>query len=338
MTDNTQPEALRLAQELDEVPETGGDPDSIQECAAELRRQHTRIAELEAQLESIGAGGVNGPLMGQPQAMPDLSQLKERGAKAWAGVDAQGLRAGRWYMVNKDGMATLCADEADAQREAADAQAIWPGMGPHSAVQLVDAGRASLQSSGFSAEDMATAGAQGFRDGVASLSANAGEPTCDMRTVVAVAVTMLYDTHPEDVCRVFDRNDLETIVSITEPLGHGRVEDIYRDAWDHVAAPPTAQAEGWTKLPGQLPEPGMPVLLDIGKEYPIRAMWAAKHTVQAADDDTDWGEYVEADDMYYAPKGWYEWNQCEDNHWRVTETPRAWMPIPPTSAEGVEHG
>ena len=101
------------------------------------------------------------------------------------------------------------------------------------------------------------------------------------------------------------------------------------------AAPPTAQAEGWTKLPGQLPEPGMPVLLDIGKKYPIRAMWAAKHTVQAADDDTDWGEYVEADDMYYAPEGWYEWNQCEDNHWRVTETPRAWMPLPPTSAEGV---
>ena len=102
-----------------------------------------------------------------------------------------------------------------------------------------------------------------------------------------------------------------------------------------IAAPPAAQAEGWTKLPGQLPEPGMPVLLDIGKKYPIRAMWAAKHTVQAADDDTDWGEYVEADDMYYAPEGWYEWNQCEDNHWRVTETPLAWMPLPPTSAEGV---
>ena len=102
------------------------------------------------------------------------------------------------------------------------------------------------------------------------------------------------------------------------------------------AAPPTAQAEGWTRLPGTLPEPGMPVLLDIGKKYPIRAMWAAKHTVQAADDDTDWGEYVEEDDMYYAPEGWYEWNQCEDNHWRVTETPRAWMPLPPTSAEGVE--
>ena len=71
------------------------------------------------------------------------------------------------------------------------------------------------------------------------------------------------------------------------------------------AAPPTAQAEGWTKLPGQLPEPGMPVLLDIGKQYPIRAMWAAKHTVEAADDDTDWAEYDEATETYYCPEGWY---------------------------------
>ena len=85
-------------------------------AAAELRRQHARIVELEsrvqelgamarenrsrriveleAQLESIGAGGVSGPMMGQPQAMPDISALTERGAKAWAGVDAQALRAG----------------------------------------------------------------------------------------------------------------------------------------------------------------------------------------------------------------------------------------------------
>ena len=32
--------------------------------ATELRRQHARIAELEAQLSAIGAGGVSGPLMG----------------------------------------------------------------------------------------------------------------------------------------------------------------------------------------------------------------------------------------------------------------------------------
>lgn len=91
MTDDTQPEALDLADVLEAVE---GGWSVADKCCAELRRQHARIAELEAQLESIGAGGVSGPLMGKPQAMPDLTALTERGAKAWAGVDAQGLREG----------------------------------------------------------------------------------------------------------------------------------------------------------------------------------------------------------------------------------------------------
>ena len=47
---------------------------------------------------------------------------------------------GRWYMVNRDGMATLCSDSEDAEKEAADAQSVWPHMGPHRAVQLAPAG------------------------------------------------------------------------------------------------------------------------------------------------------------------------------------------------------
>ena len=291
MTDDTQPEAREF---------TMSQYASKDDMIGAMRK---RIAELESELEAIGAGGVSGPLMGQPQAMPDLTALTERGAKAWAGVDARGLREGRWYMVTHDGVATLCEDRRDAEKEAKDADMAWPHSGPHRAVQLVEASTA-----GFTAADMATASAQGFRDGVASLSANAGEPVA------------WWIPKAEQFC-LADKSGDRPFAKAWEPL---------------YAATPTAQAEGWTKLPGQLPEPGMPVLLDIGKKYPIRAMWAAKHTVQAADDDTDWGEYVEADDMYYAPEGWYEWNQCEDNHWRVTETPRAWMPLPPTSAEGVE--
>ena len=75
MTDDTQPEALRLAEILE------GDycPDwfyeqGVDEVAAELRRQHTRIAELESELEAIGAGGVSGPLMGR--AAPPTAQAE----------------------------------------------------------------------------------------------------------------------------------------------------------------------------------------------------------------------------------------------------------------------
>ena len=212
MTDNTQPEALRLANVCSNLTRYSMEAHVI---AAELRRQHTRIAELEAQIESIGAGGVSGPLMGCASIA------------ASAGSEA---------------VATVFTMEALA-----------PGGG-------------------------------------VKYHATVHKPL--------PAGTKLY-THP---------------------------------------SPPEGMVGGWISVDERMPEPGTPVLLDIGKKYPIRAMWAAKHTVQAAEDDTDWGEYVEDDDMYYAPEGWYEWNECEDNHWRVTETPRAWAPLPPTTSAGSEKG
>ena len=62
MTDDTQPEALRLANVCSNLTRYSMDAHLI---AAELRRQHTRIADLEAQLEAVGAGGVSGPLVGR---------------------------------------------------------------------------------------------------------------------------------------------------------------------------------------------------------------------------------------------------------------------------------
>ena len=67
MTDNTQPEAMGLADWLEAV---GGGP-SAKRCAALLREQHTRIAELESELEAVGAGGVQalsaGPMVTSEQ-------------------------------------------------------------------------------------------------------------------------------------------------------------------------------------------------------------------------------------------------------------------------------
>lgn len=57
----------------------------------------------------------------------------------------------RWYMVNKMGMATLCASKADAEKEAADAQRFWPHMGPHRAVQLVEAADVEAMRAGYDA-------------------------------------------------------------------------------------------------------------------------------------------------------------------------------------------
>ena len=101
-----------------------------------------------------------------------------------------------------------------------------------------------------------------------------------------------------------------------------------------------ASAASWISVDERLPEPGNPVLLDIGKKYPIRALWAAKNTVRVGTDVDDWGEYDEETDEYYCPEGWYEWNEHEEVHWAVSETPRAWreLPQPLPAAHGPADG
>ena len=42
----------------------------------------------------------------------------------------------RWYVVNRDGLATLCADEADARNVADECNLWFPRVSPHRAVQL----------------------------------------------------------------------------------------------------------------------------------------------------------------------------------------------------------
>ena len=89
-----------------------------------------------------------------------------------------------------------------------------------------------------------------------------------------------------------------------------------------------ASAASWISVDARLPEPNTPVLLDIGKMFPLRALWAGKHTVRVGTDVDDWGEYDEETDEYYCPEGWYEWNEHEEVHWAVSETPRAWRELP----------
>lgn len=109
-------------------------------------------------------------------------------SKPTEGHEMTAAENGNWYMVNRDGMATLCTDKADAEKEAADAQSVWPHMGPHRAVRLVEAsfeaadiataaaeGFRAGHESNFSAADMAAAKADGFRDGAAEMAKLRGQ-------------------------------------------------------------------------------------------------------------------------------------------------------------------
>lgn len=190
-------------------------------------------------------------------------------------------------------------------------------------------GRASLQSPGFYAADMATASAQGFRDGVASLSANAGEPA---------AYLIDWPDEPE-LGHYFSESPTET----------GRCRPLY------LAAPPTAPAVAapdpvaylyddgsWTpakteegrKLSNWMISAGSPKIgvLLASAAQPTRAVQATQtgnqrearpchvFTVRKAGSLTEWAPTSMA---FALPDG---------AHALYT------LPAPPTSAERVEHG
>ena len=132
------------------------------------------------------------------------------------------------------------------------------------------------------------------------------------------------------------RLEIESLQARIKTMAEEHADELmvaHLDGRMRAAQPAGVQQPGagtWTPLPGTLPEPGKPVLLDIGKEYPIRAMWAAKFTLPVGmEDDSGFGEHDELTDEWYCPEGWYEWNEHEECHWRVDETPVAWCELPP---------
>jgi hypothetical protein len=108
------------------------------------------------------------------------------------------------------------------------------------------------------------------------------------------------------------------------------------------ATPQAAQAEpvAWISVEDRMPEPGLPVLVSVGKHV-LRAAHAPKFTLNTdtwGDFEPDGGEYDEASDACYWPEGWYEWNLHEEVHWALDEAPTHWQPLPAAPAQGGQPG
>jgi hypothetical protein len=43
-----------------------------------------------------------------------------------------------WYVIDKEGLATLCADKQDAETTAKEADMEWPKNAPHWVAQIVE--------------------------------------------------------------------------------------------------------------------------------------------------------------------------------------------------------
>ena len=224
-----------------------GIEDAVGRLAALVEaQQHARIAELEAQLEAIGAGGVSGPLVGQPQAMPDLSALTESGAldlADWLEAVGGGPRAKRCAALLREQHARI-AEQLQAQRP----------------------------SSGFTAADMATAESRGFRDGVASVAANAPAPSAHIKEPYTLAEIKNKIASNDYSAELLLQHAMLLLDSASLSANAGepvawwipKAEQFciadksgdrpFAKAWEPLyAAPPTAQAEGWTKASKQLP-------------------------------------------------------------------------------------
>ena len=162
---------------------------------------------------------------------------------------------------------------------------------------------------GDAADDMASAAAQGFRDGVAPLSANAGEHTSRLAKYVArrkiakgLAIELIHG---------FDTNcESEAVLLLSD------IEAL-------LAAPPTAQAEGWRPIE-TAPKDGSYLLLwEQYSDAPFVGYWSG-------------GSWSVSHEHVDAEGGWDGANVVDALSMPITH----WMPIPapPTSAEGVEHG
>ena len=115
----------------------------------------------------------------------------------------------------------------------------------------------------FDAADMATAAAQGFRDGVGSLSANAGEPrnAIDRDALIDAIAQGLHGTW--HCTRVWEAWHVGTMSQDDfEPVDESETPTEIADAvLALLAAPPTAQAEGWVSVKDRLPEKNTEVLI-----------------------------------------------------------------------------
>ena len=118
----------------------------------------------------------------------------------------------------------------------------------------------------FDVADMATAAAQGFRDGVASLSANAGEPrnAIDRDALIdAIAQGLRGTWH---CTRVWEAWHVGTMSQDDfEPADESETPTEIADAvLALLAAPPAAQAEGWMDIE-TAPKDGQAILVTDGR-------------------------------------------------------------------------
>jgi hypothetical protein len=106
---------------------------------------------------------------------------------------------------------------------------------------------------------------------------------------------------------------------------------VCNDKHGHIDSYGNVTWSGWNTAE-TLPDSGIAVLAvvndGISKPFVIRAMYAARHTLEPSHDYEDDCDYDEEEETYYCKEGWYENNCYEYTHYGVDGEVTHWMPIP----------
>lgn len=84
----------------------------------------------------------------------------------------------------------------------------------------------------------------------------------------------------------------------------------------------------WIETKKEMPKNGLPVLVcgvnSYNKTRRMRACYIPDNYIESDGEDF----YNEDKDVYYWPKGWYEWNEHEETHWMIDFEITHWMQFP----------
>jgi hypothetical protein len=130
------------------------------------------------------------------------------------------------------------------------------------------------------------------------------------------------------------KSDTQTLISALRALARDIETDdgVVNAVLDEAAQRMEELNDTWLSSSETLPDSGVAVLAvvndGISKPVVIRAMYAARHTLEPSHDYEDDCDYDEEDETYYCKQGWYENNCYEYTHYGVDGEVTHWMPIP----------
>jgi Protein of unknown function (DUF551) len=92
-------------------------------------------------------------------------------------------------------------------------------------------------------------------------------------------------------------------------------------------------SNSWIDASTEKPKTKLPVIVygvnEWGKGRTLRACYVPKFSIEEDEQSFDGDcEFDPAEDKFYWPEGWYEWNEFEDMHWKVTFEVTHWMYLP----------